>query len=224
MIISHSKHFIFIHVYKVAGTSVKNALRPYADIMYRRVTLRRLLYVLGLTGPVPEHATARQLAAQLPDEVWKNYFKFAFVRNPWDWQVSLYHYIASHPFHPEHTIVKRLGSLRAYLEWRLDKGVELQKDFVTDDNGKLIVDFVGKYETLVEDFRHICNRLNIEVDLPHKNPSDHAAYQHYYDDYTKQLIEQAYREDIEMFNYHFENNSAEADRGNPVSAEISRLR
>lgn len=209
MIISHRKRFIFIHTYKVAGTSVKSALRPYADIMHKKYTLRRLFYVLGLTGPVGEHATALQLRAQLPKEIFDSYFKFAFVRNPWDWQVSLYHYILSHRLHPQHRIIKSLGSFSSYLKWRTDQGVELQKDFVTDQNGNLVVDFIGKYENLYEDFSEICKTIDIDVHLPHKNPSKHHDYRNYYTDETEELVRKYYREDIEFFNYSFPKNDGD---------------
>lgn len=203
MIISHKKRFIFIHIYKVAGTSVRNAFSPYADITFRKYTLRRLLYVLRLANSPEEHITALELSERLPSNVFDGYFKFAFVRNPWDWQVSLYHYILSHPLHPQHRDIKRLSSFRSYIMWRIEHGVELQKSFVCGDDGRLLVDYVGRYETLEKDFEIICDRIGISASLPHKNPSNHKPYRSYYDSELAHMVAEHYRDDIEYFNYTF---------------------
>ena len=203
MIISHRKRFIFIHIYKVAGTSVRDAFSPYADITFRKYTLRRLLYVMRLAKAPEEHITTLELSARLPSSIFDSYFKFAFVRNPWDWQVSLYHYILSHPLHPQHRKIKALGSFRSYINWRIKSGVELQKSFVCDKDGRLLVDFVGRYETIAEDFEVICDRIGISASLPHKNPSNHRPYRNYYDAELARMVAEHYREDIEYFNYKY---------------------
>lgn len=203
MIISHRKQFIFVHVYKVAGTSVKSALRPYADVMHRKYTPRRVLYVLGLLQSIGEHASAAQIRATLPANIFDNYFKFAFVRNPWDWQVSLYHYIRSHPLHPQHRRVKALQGFPDYVRWRIDHEPVLQKDFVTDSNGNVLVDYIGRFETLGEDFDAICRRIGVDNPLPHKNLSKHDSYVDYYDSRTAALVAEYYRPDIELFGYRF---------------------
>lgn len=204
MIVSHSKKFIFIHIYKVAGTSVRKALKPYADIKFRKYTPRRILYVLGLLQSIGEHATAVDIRQRLSPEVFDDYFKFAFVRNPWDWQVSLYHYICSHRWHPQHRRVAALRGFSEYVEWRIENDMMLQKDFVTDNDGQLLVDYLGRFESLTRDFNRICARIGIEARLPHKNPSQHHDYRQYYDDYTRELIEQYYAKDIAYFGYEYE--------------------
>lgn len=204
MIISHRKRFIFIHINKVAGTSVKDALRPYADFIYRKYTLQRLLYVLGLAAPVGEHSTAMEIRERFGSELFDDYFKFAFVRNPWDWQVSQYHYILNRPFHPQHRIIKRLNGFAEYLAWHIEHDKMSQKRFVTDDQGNLAVDYLGRFETLDTDFRAICERIGIACRLPHKNSSAHRDYRQYYDDATAALVAEHFREDIEYFGYGFD--------------------
>lgn len=204
MIISHRKRFVFIHIYKVAGTSVRSALAPYADVTFKKYTPRRILYVLGL-GPAPgDHRKAVDIRTTLGNDIFERYYSFAFVRNPWDWQVSLYHYICSHPLHPQHRTIKRLKNFSDYVSWRIDNGVELQKSFVTDRDGRLILDFIGHYENLSSDFSVACKALKIDSTLPHKNPSKHHNYKQYYNDRTALLIEENYKEDIELFGYSFD--------------------
>lgn len=214
MIIAHQKRFIFVHTWKVAGTSIKAALRPYADVMYRKYTPRRVLYVLGLIDQIGEHATALELRNKLPAEVFENYYKFAFVRNPWDWQVSLYHYIGSHRLHPQHRQVKALAGFNEYLEWRVENDLVLQKSFVTDTDDRLLVDYLGRYENLHSDFAEICATVGIAAALPHKNLSQHSNYQHYYDAYARELIQTHYAPDIEYFGYRYGEGVADRDLSN----------
>lgn len=203
MIISHRKKFIFIHINKAAGTSVKGALAPYADFMYRKYTLARLLYVLGMRGPVGEHRTATEIREAFGDEVFNNYFKFAFVRNPWDWQVSQYHYILSHRLHPQHRIITRLKGFPEYLEWHIEHDRMSQTNFVTDSDDNQIVDYIGRFENLAKDFETICERIGIHSHLPHKNPSVHSDYRQYYNTDTANLVAKYFQEDIDYFGYSF---------------------
>jgi hypothetical protein len=66
------------------------------------------------------------------------------------------------------------------------------------------VDYIGKYENLQDDFDEICRQIGINASLTHKNKSKHKDYREYYNDYTRNLIEEAFKEDIEMFGYSFD--------------------
>jgi hypothetical protein len=107
--------------------------------------------------------------------------------------------------------VKQLGSFAAYLTWVIEtdkpypKGAtKLQSSALTDAEGKLLVDFVGRYETLAQDFAQICDRLAIAVELPHVNRTAHWDYRDYYDTQTRQLVAEHFRADVELFHYEFE--------------------
>jgi hypothetical protein len=141
----------------------------------------------------------------------KVYYKFAFVRNPWDWHVSMYHFILSEPTHTKHSLVKSFGNFKNYLEWVIAtphpfaKGAtKFQKDALTDGAGKLLVDFVGRYETLAQDFDRVCQTLNITTHLPHVNKSAHQDYRDYYDARTRQMVADHFAEDIALFGYSFD--------------------
>ncbi len=78
-----------------------------------------------------------------------------------------------------------------------------QTSCLVDENGKLLVDFVGKFENLDEDFRSICQKVGISARLPHINKSKRTDYRDYYDSETRDLTAQLYAEDIERFGYTF---------------------
>jgi hypothetical protein len=185
MLLSLRHRFIFIHIYKVAGTSVTRALRPYCRFAPK----------------FPDHITARELRAEIGD-VFDHSFKFAFVRNPWDWQVSLFHYMKQNRKHPQHVLIRDM-TFDDYVVWRVHEDKQLQKEFVTDEDGTVIVDFIGRFERLDEDFGEICRRAGIRATLRHSNRSRHDDYRSLYTDATRELIAEHFRPDIELFGYSF---------------------
>ncbi len=218
MLISYSHKFIFFHVAKVAGLSIRATLEEYAQEP-KKFKIRRPPKMSGdRPNPLYEmwesaliHAKAREARKELPAEVYNNFYKFAFVRNPWDWQISMYHFILKETSHIKYELVKSMGSFEEYLEWVAStkkpyaKGAtKLQREMITGDDGELIVDFVGRYETLAQDFHHVCQVLNIEASLPHSNRTVHRGYQSYYNERTKKIVEEHFKEDIELFGYTFD--------------------
>jgi hypothetical protein len=208
MQISHSHRFIFVHIFKTAGTSMRAALEPYTQPPGVRLW-RGVRRCLGFPAPEPfpqlsGHSRACDVRNSVTAEVFQNYFKFAFVRNPWDWQVSWYHFIVQNRTHHEHEAVTSLGSFADFLRWRIDHPVWHQKDFIADEGGIEIVDFVGKFENLEADFAHVCAVAGVGAQLPHLNRSRHADYRRYYCDRSCLLLEQYSKADIEYFGYSFD--------------------
>ena len=206
MIISHRKKFIFVHIFKAAGNNIRIELRNHSFVKSKK---NRLLSFFGIqpkffSEDMPNHATATQIQAYLPNKIFSSYFKFAFVRNPWAWQVSLFHFMKQNSSHHQYNIIKDL-SFEEYIDWRVNNDVKYQKDFLYDKYGNLLIDFVGKIETIQTDFDSICEILNIEKRrLTIHNSSKHAPYRDYYNSVTKEIINQVFAEDIKLFDYTFE--------------------
>ena len=207
MLLSYSHKFIFIHIYRVAGTSITKTLEKYTI----RPVIRLFVRKIGLGAKVPYykwktfpgHVRARDLRKELPESIYDAFYKFAFVRNPWDLQVSLYHYMLGDSAHFQHALVKSIKNFDEYIEWRVNEDRHLQKDFITGSDDRIIVDFIGKYENLAADFRHVCQSLNVTASLPHLNKSARRNYESYYNAETRKLVEQHFIEDIELFGYEF---------------------
>lgn len=221
MLISYSHSFIFFHVAKVAGTSIRHALDPYT-IEPEYFKIKRPPKEIGgksnklykMWDSVLSHATVKQTQKALPKE-FNDFYKFAFVRNPWDWHVSMYHFILKDKENPRNEILCELGSFKNYLEWVLteDKpyaknATKLQKTMLIDENGQLAVNMLGQYENLNEDFNKITAQLGINASLPKLNDSRHLSYQDYYNDYTKKLVATHFAEDIDLFKYTFDGKNA----------------
>ncbi|MEM6697600.1 MAG: sulfotransferase family 2 domain-containing protein [Bacteroidota bacterium] len=204
MLVSHTKKFIFIHNYKVAGTSIREVLGKY-----RLSPTQRLQQKLGWKNrnhqkTSDNHQTAQQIQERLPEKVFNSYYKFGFVRDPWDWQASLYKYALRNKHHKQHQLISSMASFEEYLLWRVQEDFRLQKAFFYDKRDKCLVDFVGRYEQLSEDFGKICKAIGIKEQLPHRNQSQQQrSYLDLYDERTLKLVNEYYAEDIHTFDYEF---------------------
>ena len=216
MLLSTRYQFLFVHIAKTGGTSVRRALNRYRwrDPYYLPQWLASKMS--GLTGhsvgiKLPRHCKAITAQEMLPREVYEGLFKFAFVRNPWDLQVSSYHHIQRE--RPQ--LMKEGESFSEFLrrkldperpwQYHLDTSIIPQRHYLVDLEGTEIVDFVGRYESLQQDFNTCCERIGLPaIELPHhRQASDRRAYRDYYDDSTRQLVAQRFAIDIEAFGYEF---------------------
>jgi hypothetical protein len=203
--ISHDHQFIFTHVPKTAGKSIRYFLGlPEFDYQYKA------------DGQNIEHAYGHQrLFDFLNEEYFARYFKFAFVRNPFDRIISAYFYLenggcneSDRRFREEH-LTPYKGSFAAFVEG-LPKLVtsdhfKPQVVWLCDDRRKPLADFVGRYESLEQDASIVGKKLGLSFQgLPMMNKSQHQSYRSYYDEATKRRVAQVYGEDIEMFSYRFD--------------------
>ena len=77
----------------------------------------------------------------------------------------------------------------------------MQYPFVTDQQGRLLVNFVGRFENLAEDFAAVCQRLGIHASLPYTNPSNHRDYRQFYTPAWRDLGVEHAHQDCELFGY-----------------------
>lgn len=165
-----------------------------------------------IASKLPRHAKVIAAKEMLPHEVFEKLFKFAFVRNPWDLQVSSWHHIRRERPH----LLKGIEDFSTFIRWKLDPerpyqyhidtSIELQSDYLKDLSGRIIVDFIGRYENLQEDFNQVCRTIGIAPkQLPHKRQAkDRSDYRKYYTDEIAELVAQRFKPDIEAFGYTFD--------------------
>lgn len=202
MLISHHYRFIFIHNYKVAGTSVREALAPFRQSKWERLQRKIGWQTKKYNDGSQNHLKALEVKKLLGEATFDAYYTFGFVRNPWDWQVSLYHYALKNKDHKQHQLISNMSGFEEYLHWRIANDINLQKGFFYDSSGICLVNFIGRFETLATDFEYICQQINIKASLPHRNKSqDEQAYLKQYTRETIDLVAQHYQEDCEIFGY-----------------------
>ncbi len=179
--------YTFVHINKTGGSSVEQAL-----------------------GLPFEHKTAREKKEELGDRRWNQRFSFSFVRNPWDRVASLYHYRVR-------TNTSGLGSgtidfntwVRLTFHdqdpafYNSPKMLMPQAAWLCDDANRLLVDFVGRFEALEEDFETVCTQIGRRATLPHLKRSTRGPYRSQYDDDAIAIVEAWFEEDIDRFGYAF---------------------
>jgi hypothetical protein len=218
MLISHTKRFAFIHVPKTGGCSVKLALEQFADdvLRYRpNRWLDRCGIHVNYFAPWPfkrfrTHTPAAILHRELPPDVYADLFTFAFVRNPWDLLVSSYHFLRRDHSHRRGRLAERLGSFSTYVDYELRRGKLPQSRMLTSHHGRLLVDFVGRFETLEADFAAVCRHLRVVARLPHVNAVSHDDYRAHYTPRLAAAVADGFGEDIERFGYAFDSSVAHA--------------
>jgi hypothetical protein len=98
----------------------------------------------------------------------------------------------------------KLDLSRPY-QYHIDTSIEHQVDYLKDLDGKIIVDFIGKYENLQADYEEACRRIGIKPPpLPHKRKAvNRRDYREYYDEATAEMIADYFQPDISAFGYDF---------------------
>lgn len=185
---------LFIHVPKSAGRSIVRGLFDVKSV---------------------EHAPA-EWYQQLDPDKFDRYFKFTFVRNPWDRAVSAYTYLcrggsaASEEDALWSPFVNRFESFDDFAcRWMNADNIMRnalftpQVVYLKDMFGQVAMDFTGRFENLEQDFAHVARQLQVSAELPHLNQSRSRPYQEFYSERSQQIIADLYAEDIAAFDYTF---------------------
>lgn len=230
MIISHKHKFIFIKTFKTASSSMEVALSEvlgpedvitpaepeldrqrskakggqnyrldHPDVpkipLWRKLLGRPERYYHPTIGYY-EHMPAWRVRRYIGEEIWQSYYKFAFERNPWDRQVSWYHYkTRNRSPRPTFEAFNSEEKRARVLNWDL---------YAID--GEVVLDFIGRYETLEADFGAVLSRVGLEgrVALPKVNVTkSRDGYRKYYDDRSRDMIAAWYAPEIRHFGYTF---------------------
>lgn len=208
VLISDSRRFVFVHVSKAAGSSVVRLLGEHAlprpapglNSLLRLVDLPRDYHRFRFS----QHGSLADVERHMPRETFAAYFKFAFVRNPFDRLVSEYNALLHKPYNRRHARVRRMG-FSGYLRHEAPRIVTPQARLVTRLDGRPGLDFLGRFENFEADLAHVCDVLALPrpAQVPHTNRFGHAAYRDFYSPADRALVERDYREDLELFGYGF---------------------
>ena len=209
MLISDSHQFIFLRMRKVASTSMKTILLP---LCVPRPTgrLAHLKSRAKLEWDYHKyvfraHDDIRAAQRRMPAERFDRYFKFTFVRNPWDRLVSEYEFLLRKCEHGRHERVKKLGGFKDFIHMQIPRSDAYQINMMCDKHGNVLMDFIGKLENLQNDWKTVCERTGIpHQELQRKNASERSHYQDYYDTESRQLVARHWAREIELFGYSFD--------------------
>lgn len=199
--INKEKRFIFIHIPKTAGTSLRIAL--------------------GLDST--SHYTYNNYQRFFPIEA-DNFLLFSFVRNPIDRFISLYNYAKMDVsfYHSSNPSIKSTygkhefydltnkHNINAFIDIFLTDSINLksidmwkpQANWLINSKKSLDrIDFIGKYENLPTDVNILSNLLNIKLKLDHFNKSQKNISMKKISPASIKKLQRYYQIDYEMFNY-----------------------
>jgi hypothetical protein len=217
--ISIQKKFLFIHVPKTGGNSIQNILREFSEdkivILSKHQDGIERFEVRNDKYKITKHSTLSDYKSVLNADTYRSIFKFAGIRNPWDMMVSYY-------FSPHRGVSEwnRAEFLRLLNHVPTLSHYIYEKPFLEKDSGNPgiqninignirlddDIDFLIRFEQLVNDFNLVCEKLDIPYSpLPKRNCSNRKHYSAYYDDELKEVVRLKFMEEILYGNYHFEN-------------------
>lgn len=202
--IEKSKKFIFVHIPKTAGHSIRS------------------LYNTKYTTHVP----CSWYRKYDPDT--KHYYKFTVIRNPWERLVSLYHHYNTRVHYPNSKLFKLYSNFEEFVTdlpnvkiLTIEETIKYSHDrvFLNNPNAEKVLSYnfqpqvywidddinqIIRLENLNEDTKLLCQKINIKHKAaPHLNKSNHLNYRKCYNESTKKIVEKIYAQDISKFGYTF---------------------
>jgi len=169
----------------------------------RRNRLARIWWTLlgrmaNAYGGFYPHMPAHEIKRLLGSEIWNSYFKFTIERNPWDRQVSLYHW----RYHDQ----EKKPSFDTFIRSPFHRKISKNFDTYTI-GGEVVADYVCRYETLEEDLANALKRVGIDqpIALPRAKSTHRGsgAWRDYYTPRTRDIVGRWYRREIEALGYSF---------------------
>lgn len=200
MIVDHNHRYICISVPKTGSISLQATLGYIHDVPEPD------LYHQGIASVLKNHPNCA------------DYFKFAMVRNPWDRLVSLYFDFTKKRIYQYSALVRHDKPLLSEFvnfedlclritesPWKDNVFFKSQTKQLSMD-GKMVMDFVGRFENLQSDFRTICEKIGIApppLERMNTGVYEKASYRQYYSDAAREAVAALYHDDIEGFGYEF---------------------
>lgn len=209
VIVSHRHRFIFAAVPKTGTHSVRQALREQMgedDLEQVGLFVNKRFPWSELAAIQHGHFSLRELRPYLGDDPFDRYFKFAFVRNPFDRFVSYCAFVLrggdlfeQQPREAMHHFLFRAPPEQHIL-------FQPQASLLVDDDGKtLLTDGVGRVEDMQGSYDAICAQIGIPSRvLDRVNGTSHGDYRGYYNQALIDGVRARYAQDLDLFGYTFE--------------------
>lgn len=217
--ISHQHKCIFIHIPKTAGTSIERKLGNFEKLnrgvqdhrsirKIEPINLADLAKTIVSTDPKSFIIYFKRYLKGIQsnyNRTYHEYFKFSFVRNPWSRAFSWYKNVMRDCHHRNRFNVPDKCSLKEFINNHMDQNeLKPQLQWIIDKNGKIPLDFIGRFENLENDFRYVADKLGFrDKTLPKLIVGDGQNYSSYYDNDMINRIHEIYADEIDYFRFRF---------------------
>ena len=199
--------YIFVHIHKCAGTSLRKTLSREPGFL--------------CCATRPGRFEDRLSRSYIEDSVWRESFKFTFVRNPFARVVSAFKMFHRSPRWRE--VFPDFTCFVDFLRWSdvsahcVDAEIPMGRFVRSLDNvlhhcsayhnPKYMIDqmdYIGRVETMQQDLGAISAKADVTFpQIPHLNATRRDEYQRYYDRHTERIITEKYQHDLDRFEYTF---------------------
>ena len=103
------------------------------------------------------HETASNVRRLMPVGMYEEFYSFAFVRNPYSWLVSEFEVVRQNSDHRHYMALVKMKDFSEYIDWEVNRAKRYQYPLVTDEDGKIMVKFIGHFEYLRDDYEKVCD-------------------------------------------------------------------
>ncbi len=152
----------------------------------------------------------RFIRNNVSNQFWENSIKFSFVRDPWDRMVSAWRYCSRSGFISMRLkrsfplFISRVANHPNTMSVQARIHTDPQYYHFIDNNGNMMLDFIGKIENFNEDTQKLSELGAKPHNLKKKNTTKHAHYKEYYTDELIQLVAKRFKKDIDLFGYTYD--------------------
>ena len=184
----HERKFIWFRVAKTGSRTIYNHLKESG--IHLDVEHGRLL--------------------RYPVNLFDDYFKFSFVRNPWDRLVSCWKnkVIDSNLFRFSDTELEKMRHFENFVAYTASLDVDTCNRHLRSQSSLIDlnnIDYLGRMETYADDINHIFRKLGLDTKeiVPRNVTANRKPYQEYYSPELAEKVARIYRRDIQIFGYRF---------------------
>lgn len=214
--INHDLKAIFIHVHKTGGSYIASVLKEYYGFqtyylkrpdhdtfcLNRRKNPHQKNYENRIHGVYVYYKTSPHLNAKMnmTPQKWESYYKFAFIRNPYDRIISGWNHMNKQIPFETYVKMKNFVTDMEFIHVFMN-----QAKHIMNERGQIITNFIGHFETLEEDLDKVLNHLKVfyRIHNPYQivNSHKHLHFSSYYDQETLNNVNLLIEEDLKHFNY-----------------------
>ena len=215
--INHDLKAIFIHNHKSGGTYISYMLHKYYGFknyylrrpdhdnfcLNKKKSTKYINYENRIHGVLVYYMTSPDLNKKMnmTPHKWATYYKFAFIRNPYDKLVSAWYHINRFniPFKNYFNLINTCNDVE-YMHMFLP-----QIRNIINTTGRIYINYLGKFETLEDDFQIILKNIGIK-NIIHEtdkklNKRDHKPFYEYYDQEILNKANLILKEDFKCLNF-----------------------